>query len=50
MRSVRSGAPSERFPAAIRVLHKAGLYPNKDLTVVLSGEVPTQPQALETAL
>jgi ABC-type nitrate/sulfonate/bicarbonate transport system substrate-binding protein len=32
--------------AGIRLLRKAGLNPDKDLTVVLGGDVPTQLQAL----
>jgi len=34
--------------AGIRLLRKAGLNPDKDLTVVLGGDVPTQLQALVT--
>ena len=32
--------------AGVRLLRKAGLNPDKDLTVVLGGDVPTQLQAL----
>lgn len=35
--------------AGIRLLRKAGLDPDKDVTVVLAGDVPTQLQALVTS-